>query len=365
MSEKKDPRYGKKPNQKLKAYLVYEYLKRNTDEDHAVGANDIVEYLQERGIDAERRSIYRDVADINKLFYLLENEDADMEEAEEAIEEDEDDEEKTIVYNKHKKGFYVKRRLNFENDVRLLAECVYATKFVDEGTAEMLIDTVCGLVSDYQAEKIRHNVFLADRVKTDNSSVYAHVDEINEALNHRENDVKKPQKITFRYQAYNINDLKQKAFRRGGAIYKVSPFQLIINEGNYYLLGFDDKVKKMLTYRVDRMERVQRIDEPRDGESEYKQIDLTSIFNMFNGEKCTVRLRCINPLLDTIIERFGTKGANYLKEDDNHFIVSAEVEISDQFFGWLCGFGKKIKIIAPSGVAESFAEYIDKIRSLY
>ena len=361
----REPQHGKKPNQKLKAYLVYEYLQRNTDEENAVSATDIISYLQERGIEAERRSIYRDIEDINKLFYLLENEEADMDEAEAEIEADEDDELKTIVYDKNRKGFFVKRRLNFENDVRLLAECVYATKFVDAGTAEMLIDTVCSLVSDYQAEKIRHNVFLADRVKTDNSAVYYSVDVINEALNHRENGVRKPQKIGFRYQTYNINDLKKKAYRRGGAVYKVSPFQLIINEGNYYLLGYDDKVKKILTYRVDRMERVEVVYEPREGSEEYKKVDLTTVFNMFKGEKRNVRLKCINPLLDTMIERFGTKAASYTKSDDNHFIVAAEVEISEQFFGWLLGFGRRVVLLDPAPTVQQFKEYLDKVRELY
>lgn len=374
MDEKKSPEHGKKPNQKLKAYLVYEYLKKYSDEEHAVGATELIAYLETRGIDAERRSIYRDIDDINKLFYLLENEDAEIFEATDEVGRDAEDteeekelkdQEKSIVYDKSKKGFVVKRRLHFENDIRLLAECVYATKFVDEGTAELLIDTICSLVSEYQAERIRHNVFLADRVKTDNSSVYAHVDEINLALNHLENGIKRPLKITFRYQTYNINDLKQKAYRRGGATYTVSPYQLIINEGNYYLLGYDDKVKKMLTYRIDRMDDVKVINEPREGEEENKKIDLSSIFNMFGGEKITIQLRCINVLLDTMIERFGTKNAKYIKDDKDHFIVTAEVEISEQFYGWLCGFGRKAKLIAPPRAEEQFKEYLDKIRDLY
>ncbi len=364
-NRKSIPQHGKKPNQKLKAYLVYEYLQRNTDDENFASATAIISYLQERGIEAERRSIYRDIKDINKLFYLLENEEADMAEAEEEIDADEDDELKTIVYDRAKQGFYVKRRLNFENDVRLLAECVYATKFVDAGTAALLVDTVCRLVSDFQAEKIRHDVYLADRVKTDNSGVYHSVDVINEAMNHRENGVRKPQKISFRYQTYNISDLKKKAYRRGGALYIVSPFQLIINDGNYYLLGYDDKFKKMLTYRIDRMERVQIVSEPREGAKEYEEVNLTAVFNMFKGEKRSVRLKCINSLLDTMIERFGTKNASYSKADDEHFIVSAEVEVSDQFFGWILGFGRKVVLINPSPVVQQFTEYLDRVREMY
>ncbi len=116
-------------------------------------------------------------------------------------------------------------------------------------------------------------------------------------------------------------------------MYIVSHFQLIINEGNYYLLGFDDKVKKMLIYRVDRMERVQVVYEPREGAEAYKSVDLTTVFNMFKGERRKVHLKCINALLDTMIERFGTKTASYTKANDTHFIVQVEVEVSEQFFG--------------------------------
>ena len=60
---------GKSSNQKLKTYLVMQYLLRNTDERHPALMQDILEYLREDcGIEAERRSIYRDIEDINKIL---------------------------------------------------------------------------------------------------------------------------------------------------------------------------------------------------------------------------------------------------------------------------------------------------------
>ena len=73
----------------------------------------------------------------------------------------------------------------------------------------------------------------------------------------------------------------------------------------------------------------------------------------------------LNQLLDTAIERFGTKGITYAKADNSHFTVAPEVELSDQFFAWLCGFGNKVKIIGPDFVIEEFMAYLDKIRGMY
>ena len=81
---------GKKPNQKLKPYLVQQYLLKYTDEDHTASAYDIVSFLEYCGIAAERRSIYRDIQDINKVMWLMDNKSADddgidIEAAEEAL----------------------------------------------------------------------------------------------------------------------------------------------------------------------------------------------------------------------------------------------------------------------------------------
>ena len=98
--------HGKKQNQKLKPYLVLQYLLRQSDENHVISAEKIVAYLQEIcGIYAERRSIYRDIDEINKAMLIVEEE-IDVHEAEERIAEDES--EKLVVYDKSKKGFYVR-----------------------------------------------------------------------------------------------------------------------------------------------------------------------------------------------------------------------------------------------------------------
>ena len=58
---------GRKEGQKLKPYLVMQCLLKKTDESHVLAAEDIISYLQGTcGIDAERRSIYRDIKEINK-----------------------------------------------------------------------------------------------------------------------------------------------------------------------------------------------------------------------------------------------------------------------------------------------------------
>ena len=109
--------------------------------------------------------------------------------------------------------------------------------------------------------------------------------------------------------------------------------------------------------------------EPREGEEDFKKIDLRTytqrVFSMYGGEQKLVEIRFINPLLDAVVDRFGTKDVQYAKVDETHFSVTAKVEISDQFFGWLQGFGRKAKLLYPDDVLDKFRAYMDRIREMY
>ena len=368
---KANPQHGRKANQKMKPYLVMEYLMRHTDENHAESADNIAAYLQELGIDAERRSIYRDIEEINKALWLLENEDdADIFAAEEAIETDENDSEKFIVYDRHLKGFRVVRRKYELSDIRLMAECIYASRYISQSEAERLVDIIKGFVSEEQSREIRTDALVTARQRTLNKSTLRNVSTIYDAMSKMiEGEKHIPEKISFQYLKYTIDDLEKQTERRKGAKYIVSPYKLIINDGNYYLLAFDENSQQIRTYRVDRMKAINRLGTPREGAEAFAAIDMKThtqrTFSMFGGERERVSIRFVSSLLDTAVERFGRYNVSYSRSDDHHFTVSADVEISDQFFGWLCGFGTKAKLFSPYTVVNDFTSYLERIQNKY
>lgn len=371
--EKKKPTSGRKSDQKMKPYLVYDYLMRQSDANHVVTAAEIVGYLQECGIQAERRSIYKDIEEINKAVLLTtgshysEPKADTIEEAEELLK---DEKEKTIIYDEHRKGFYVRKRHYKVDDIRILAECVYSAKFIDEKRAKRLVNVVCDLTSEHYAEDIKRDAFLLDRVKTENVAIYELVSKISAAMSRKRN--KKPhtpEKIKFKYLSYTIQNGLRRTERRKGEWYVVSPYKLLISDGNYYLMGYDDKMQKMVNYRVDRMKDLELTGEPRSGAEAYNELSMETYlqehFGMYQGERDHIRIRALNMLLDTFVDRFGTRDVIYAKDDDKHFTAVVKVAVSNQFFGWLCGLGNKVKIISPAPVVEEFKQYLDKMRGLY
>ena len=371
MAEKKHPdkHHGKKPKQRMKPYIVLQYLLRETDEDNYASGKMIEAFLQENcQIYAERRSIYKDIEEINEVNWMLEN-DSDIDEAAKVIANDKYDEEKLILY-KHPKGFYIPERHFSLQDIRLMTECINSAKFVSESEAQRLIDAACEFLSVHQAKKIKADAFVIDRPKTTNTALIYNIQTIYEAMSvSYDGEPHEPEKISFHYMKNSINDLHNQVAQRKGEKYIVSPYKLVINDGNYYLLGFDDKYKEIRIYRVDRMKDVCFTSEPREGEEEYEKTNIESLikrtFNMFKGKTEVVTLCFPNFLLDAVVERFGKKGVSYSKLDKDYFTVMTAVDISEPFYGWLAGFGKKVKVLAPDHVVEGYKAHLDKIRDMY
>ena len=364
---------GKRNHQKIKPYVVLQYLLKYSDEEHVISAKGLADALYEKyEMQAEMRAIYSDIKEINAVALMM-REECTIEEAAEMLEEDKSDDLRMVVYDAHRKGFYVRERAFALDELRLLAECVYAAKFVSRNAAERMIGSIGEFASDYQKEAIQHDVYLADRVKTNNAQVLLNVDKLNRAIQgwrDEEGTRHKPCKVSFQYLKYEINNLKTQVERRHGLPFVVSPYKLLISDGNYYLLACNEQKKKkeIHHYRIDRMRNVSLLEEEREGQEIFDAVDIRTynqrLFGMYGGQKKYVTIRFLFLLLDTMVERFGTN-AQYQIVDERHYSVTAEIEVSDQFYGWVLGFGKRTKIVSPPEVVDGFKAYMDKVREMY
>ena len=348
---------GRKPAQKYKSLLVWQILLKRTDENNGITVDEIREHLKEYGITAERRSIYRDIRDLQEL--LEADYDANIEERDRLGYE--------ISYTrKSPSGFKISHRPYDFDDLRLLAECINSAKFISDSQAAGLRELIGSFCSDAQEEMLRDNTFNVSRVKTPNDNVIYTISTLNEAI-------KNKHKVEFTYLKYTVENRKQQTARRRGTRYKVSPYQLLINDGNYYAISYDSKWGKFIPYRIDRMKDVEELQEPQEGYEQFRNLDMRTytqrVFGMFGGDRKRVTIRFTNDMIDTVVDRFGS-GADvnnvfYIPDGKTHFLLNADIEISNQFFSWVCGFRKKAVITNPSEVVEDFQKFLDDIQNRY
>ena len=341
---KNNDKGGKRPGQKYKSLLVWNLLLKRTDENHAISIKDIRTHLEAYGIQTERHSISRDINDLTELLARDQELVDDLEERDLLG--------YGIEYDPKLHGYKVSRRPYEFDDLRLMAECVRAAKFISKTQEKSLLAAIEGFCSEYQIEELQN---MASMLR------------INQAI--RQN-----RKISFKYLKYTLQSKDTQVERGGGATYKVSPYKLIINDGNYYLVAYGfvgkKKVPDIIHYRIDRMKEVKVLSEVREGAEVFAQIDMESytrrVFSMFGGNPKRVSIRFIHSLLDTVIERFGTgHDVFYRQDDEKHFVVTADVEVSDQFFAWVCGFGRRAKIVNPPDVVADMDKFLSKIKEMY
>lgn len=333
---------------KLKILFVAEYLKRFSDENHAVTAADILEYLEEEhGIVSERKSVYRDIKMLRDVFGM------------------------DIEGGQGGKYRLMSRAFDFE-ELKIVIECLHSSRFLSDGKTSQLVNILRKeFMSEYQSEQITNDVFLSSGVSTLTKSMMFNISQIYTAMSKRlDGEQHTPQKISFKYTSLQLsqNGKPVKKERRKGAVYTVSPYKLVIDNDHYYLIAFDDSSQQIRHYRVDRMKNLQLLDEPREGKHAFKELNLKDYadktFSMFKGAPRKVRIRFINSLYETVAEQFGSN-ASYYYDDEHHFTVLTDVNISDQFYAWLCGFRRSAEILFPPDIIKDFNKFLHDIQKKY
>lgn len=326
---------AKSSNQKLKLLYLLRYLMQHSDESHPVSMAQIIEELARNGISAERKSIYDDVEAL-RLFGV------------------------DIVQLKGKNGGYYIGERDFElPELKLLVDSVQSSKFITQDKTHKLIKKIESLASLYDGQLLQRQVFVTNRVKSMNESIYYAVDVISDAITQN-------RKIRYQYFEYTVD--KEKNLRHGGAFYVVSPFALIWDDENYYMLAWDSTAEKMKHYRVDKMQKVSLIPDERDGIAEFEKVDMSAytktVFGMFGGNEQKVKLRFSNHLVGAVLDRFG-RDTIIIKDGEEHFTVTVSVVVSQQFFGWVFGFGKDIEILSPEEVRLEMKKQAEEICGNY
>lgn len=323
-------------NQKLKLIYLIKIMLEKTDDEHGITMEEILRQLQLYDITAERKSIYTDFEAIRTLGIDIIGEKRD----------------KTCYYHVGNRQFELA-------ELKLLVDAVQSSKFITAKKSGELIKKVESFASEHEAKQLQRQVFVSGRIKTMNESIYYNVDKIHAAISANK-------KIQFQYFQWNIK--KEMELRRDGEFYCISPWALSWNNENYYLIGFDDEADKIKHYRVDKMLKIEIVEEEREGKEHFRQFDMAAYtrksFGMFGGEEENVRIEFENHLAGVVIDRFG-KDVSIIPTDENHFAVNVNVVVSGQFFGWLMALGNGVKLLWPENVVNQLKEEITKLNDIY
>ncbi len=313
---------------KLRILYMMRILLERTDDRHPMSAADIGKALGEYGMSADRKTVYSDIETLNESGM-------------------------DILQAKGTNGGYYIGSREFElPELKLLVDAVQASKFISRKKSEELIRKLENLASIHDARQLQRNVFIYNRPKTGNETIYYNVDQIHAAI-------LRNKQIRYKYAEWTVE--KKLKPKKGGVFYTVSPWALTWDDANYYLIAYDEAADCIKHYRVDKMQDTDVLEKDRIGKERFQDFDLAEFgkktFSMYGGRDEEVTLVCENDIVGVILDRFG-KEVTIVPVDEKHFRVRVLAAVSPQFFGWVAGIGDKMCIGAPEHVKEAYREYL-------
>lgn len=317
---------AKSSNQKAKLLHLSRILLRQTDEDHPITVPQIIEELAKYDIKAERKSIYDDLEVLSQFGLDVQ------------------------CRKGRSPGWFIGDRDFQLPELKLLMDAVQSSRFITQRKSDSLIRKLEGQASVHQARQLQRQVYVSGRIKVMNESIYYNVDKLHSAIAARK-------AITFKYFDYDLK--REKVFRREGQRYAVSPYGLIWNSENYYLVAFHHQTGQLRHYRVDKMSDIVVTGMDRQGQDLYPDFQIAQYgqkhFGMYSGQEVTVTLRGRRDMAGVVWDRFG-QDVILVPDGEDHFTVTLPLVMSPQFFGWLFGLDGGLTLTAPAHAVETYRQ---------
>ena len=151
-------------------------------------------------------------------------------------------------------------------------------------------------------------------------------------------------------------------YRKDKQEYIVDPVSLVFINDNYYLMCYSDAYEKIVSYRVDRMQMVKKLESPVCAAALIPEEQIAAYteqtFKMFSGEPETVTLHFDNSLIGVVYDKFG-EDTKMLRVDDDTCIAQVTVQISPTFWGWLFQFAGEMRITEPGYLIDTYKHLLD------
>ena len=322
--------------QRLKALYILKILQENSDEKHLLKTQQIIDRLEGYGIPAERKSVYADISALKELGYEI-----------------------VCVRARANGGYYLKNRSFELPELKLLTDAVQASRLITVKKSRQLISKLETLASPFEAKQLNRQVYVSDRNKTDNETIYETIDRLHESM-------QKNRQVRFQYLEWTADGKKK--CRHSGAFYEGSPYFLIWRDENYYLVAYDAKAQIMKHYRVDKIQALSVSEHDREGTEVAAKVNpavyTEEKFGMFAGNEEIVTLRYDQSIAGVLFDRFG-QAVSVRKLADGNYTMRVRLSLSQQFYGWLTGLGAEIEIVAPAYVRDEYKAYIQGILHVY
>lgn len=324
-------------NKKMLNMLILDILEEYSDADHRLTQQEIIRLLKANyDMECDRRSVKNNILYLNELLGDV----IDMED-----------------------GYYLAEREFEDAELRMLIDSVLFSKNLTQKQAKALIEKLRAKGNKYFPAKVTHISNLPEMHHADNKQLMYALDTVNDAIAEKK-------KISFVYNTYGT-DFKLHP-RRDGMRYVVNPYQMVANNGKFYLIGNYDKYDNVSHYRLDKMTDVQILDEKVKPQKEIRDFKngfslpkhMAEHIYMFSGESERVKLLAPATMMDELIDWLGKDFTVRQIDDEDEIEITLNCNVDSMVY-WALQYGPYVEILEPVDLRNRIAKAVRDMADKY
>lgn len=316
-------------HKKLALIRIWQILQKHSDERHPLTQEAIAGYLErEYGIVIERKAIGRNISLLKEAGIPVES---------------------------SRSGSYLEYREFEDSELKLLIDGVLCSQHITPRHSTDLIERLCGLSNRFFRSHIKNIHSVQERNKTENQALFLNIELVDVAI-------EEGKQLQYDYNKYGTDKkLHKSSFQR------VTPYQLILHNQKYYLMGHSTHWDNMVFHRLDRITNMRLYDAPAkpiyevpgyENGIDYKKLSSTMPY-MYTDAPERIRLTAWVGIIDQVIDWFGKEITIEPTNDPERVCITLWASPAAMEH-WALQYLNHVEVIAPEGLRETLRENLRK-----
>lgn len=321
-------------NKKKLNMLILEILKEYSGEDKPIRQKEIKKKIEELyGLECDRRTVKNNIDSLIDMGYEID----------------------------YDKGYRLKGREFDDSELRILIDLVLFSKTIPKHEVKNLVDKLKGLSNqDFSKNTSRARILPVMDIPIKNQAIYA-LNEINLAIADKH-------KIEF---IYNDVGTDFKLHPKRNKPDKVSPYEIVINNGRFYLICNYEKHDNIAHIRIDRMTNIKILEKeeikPQSKIPELKKnfdlhTHMAEHFYMFGGESVYAKIKTSTNMMGNLTDWFGN--FKIIEDKDGQIIIMVKCNRMALRI-WALQYGPYAEVLEPEDLREEIKDDIAEMYKKY
>lgn len=330
-------------------WCILKIFLENKDLDY-INTDTIKHILKEKyTIDCNLKTIYSDIHKLNLFFKEITGIDV-------------------FIKAKQKNGFYIFEDYFSDAQLRFLYDAIASSRSLSMNESQVLFDRLSSLSSYQQINRLG----IGKMDKEEVEEIFNKMDVILNAIAHKKS-------LLFHYVRFEFdrfgkvvkNKSKNGNYKKDkeGETYYVSPYEVMMQSGHYYLLAYNDIRQEQLSiYRIDRMEHIRSSIMPFLEIREMwdmKELKKKAINMYFSNDSSDLKFLFDPSIFRTVVDQFNSQ-IQVTEDVSGKFVGEVKDTIlSDGLIGWIMMLGDHITILEPESLKNKVVERLKASLSNY